>query len=203
MDPDSNDETALRRVRPQCVPIHSAGMTAGWILLALVVLLTAWLGVIRRGLLRLHAAEEHAWARVAALLQERNAELAAFAQVCGRCLPEEQAGIDRLLRTAAAVRTAAASRDLPALAGAEHLLQAALERLRANAATSQKLLADAAASGLLERLERVQQSLAEQRELHDAALNLLQLRRRQFPERVAGRTLGLRPGGVPGPGTRR
>jgi len=178
-------------------------MSVGGILLALAVLLAAWFGLLRRGLLRLRAAEEHAWARVAALLQECHSGLAEFAQICGRCLPEEPADIDRLLRAAAAVRAAAASRDLPALAGAERLLQDAIARLRASAATSQKLLADAAAGGLLERLERAQQSLAEQRELHDAALNLLELRRRHFPERLVERALSLPPAGAPGAGTPR
>ncbi len=167
----------------------------GWVIaLALAALLAAWAGVIRHGLAQLRAAVSQAWAGLDALLLERRDELAAFAGACGRYLPEEQDGIDRLQRASAAVFAAAGRRDLPALGAAENLLQDAHARLSASAATSQKLLADADCRERRERLGCIRRALAEQREIYNAAVNLLNLRQQQFPERLVARAMRLQAG---------
>ena len=163
-----------------------------WVIaLALVALLAAWAGVIRHGLSRLRAAAAQAWAGLDALLLERHDELAAFTAACSRYIPEEQGGIDRLLRARAAVFAAAGRRDLPALGAAESLLQDALARLGASAATNQRLLADAACRERRERLDCIQRALVEHREIYNAAVNLLNVRQQQFPERLVARAMRL------------
>jgi LemA protein len=166
-----------------------------WVIaLALTALLAAWAGVIHHRLRQLRAVVSQAWAGLDALLLERRDELAAFAAACSRHLPEEQDGIERLQRASAAVFAAAGRRDLPALGAAESLLQDAQARLSASAATSQKLLADADCRERRERLGCIQRALAEQREVYNAAVNLLNLRQQQFPERLVARALRLQAG---------
>ncbi len=163
-----------------------------WIIVLATVALLALLAIVlRAGLSRLHESVRHAWSGLEALLLRRHDLLPELLERCAACLPDEPEILERLPRTAAAVRQAIAREDIPALAAAEAALRQSLARLLALAGNDPRLAADAAFSGLRERLTELEASIAQHRERYNSAVNLLNVRCQAVPHRLISRASGF------------
>jgi LemA protein len=164
-----------------------------WVIVVAIAALVALSAIIvRAGLYRLQDAVRQSWARLDALLLERHDLLQELVTLCARYLSYEQDTIERVARANEAVFAAAAREDIPALGAAGKTQGDALARLFALAGNYPQLGADPAFPGLRDRILRIDAAIAEQRELFNSTINLLNVRSMAFPHRLVARAAGFR-----------
>jgi LemA protein len=163
------------------------------IILALIVALIAQCVGIYKGLVRLRAAVEAAWANLAVFLRQRHDELPKLIEVCRRCMPFEQATLERVLRARASIARASSSGDVAAVGAAERQLRLGMGRLFAMAASYPQLIDDAAFKHWQSRIAALEESIAERRELYNGQVNLNNIRIKAFPDVVIAQKFGFRP----------
>jgi LemA protein len=163
------------------------------LILALIVALAVQCVGIYKGLVRLRAGVEAAWANLAVLLRQRHDELAKLVDACRRLMPFEQALLDRVLRARASISRSCASGDVAAVGAAERQLRLGLGRLSALTEGYPHLADDAAFKHWRSRIAALEQSIAESRELYNGQVNLNNIRIKAFPDVLIAQKFGFRP----------
>ena len=163
------------------------------LILSLIVALAVHCVGIYKGLVRLRAGVEAAWANLAVLLRQRHDELAKLADAGRRLMPFEQALLERVLRARASISRSCASGDVAAVGAAERQLRLGLGRLSAMTERYPQLADDAAFLHWRSRIAALEQSIAESRELYNGQVNLNNIRIKAFPDVLIAQKFGFRP----------
>lgn len=162
------------------------------IFLAILAFLVFYGIRLRNGLVALRQEVSQAWSAIDALLVRRHDELPELIGVCASHMAHEGETLECLTRARAAVFQAAGRSDVAAASAAESLLRSSLGRLFAAAGNDPRLHADESFRRLQIRVLQLQQHIADQRELYNGAVNLINVRMGRFPNSLVSRMLGVR-----------
>jgi LemA protein len=152
------------------------------LLLAFTALvLLGWAVVLYNSLVQVRHAVEQAWSNIDVLLKQRHDELTKLVEVVKGAKDFEQQTLEKVV--AARNRYAQAGNPEQALAGAQ-AEGLALRQLFALAENYPDLKASGSFQQLQAELARIEEAIADRRELYNAAVNINNTRLEQFPDRL-------------------
>ncbi|TAH41842.1 MAG: LemA family protein [Betaproteobacteria bacterium] len=160
---------------------------SGAVLLGIAVLALLYAIVAYNGFVRLKHDVARAWANIDVLLKQRHDELPKLVEVCRQYKQFEESTLVRVTEARARVAAAREQHDLPALGAAEGLLRAGLGQIFAVAEAYPELKANEHFMQLQSRITALENSIADRRELYNAAVNVNNVRVEQFPDLVVAR----------------
>lgn len=162
------------------------------VFLAIVAVLAVYGIGIYNGLVKLRENVKQAWANIDVLLVQRHDELPKLVETCKRYMQYEQETLERVMKARASVFQAAGKGDVAAVGAAESALRAGLGQLFAVAENYPQLKADESFRHLQSRISQLEESIADRRELYNAAVNLNNVRIHQFPDLIVARLFSFR-----------
>jgi LemA protein len=161
------------------------------VFLAVLAVLVAYAIGIYNGLVKLRESAKQAWSNIDVLLVQRHDELPKLVETCKRYMQYEQETLERIMKARASVFEAAGRGDVAAVGAAESTLRAGLARLLAVVENYPQLKADESFRHLQARITQLEESIADRRELYNAAVNLNNVRINQFPDLLVARAFGF------------
>ena len=162
------------------------------VFLAVLAIVVVYAIGIYNGLVKLREAVKQAWANIDVLLVQRHDELPKLVETCKRYMQYEQETLDRVMKARASVFQAAGRGDVAAVGAAEGALRAGLGQLFAVVENYPQLKADESFRHLQARITQLEESIADRRELYNAAVNLNNVRISQFPDLVVARLFAFK-----------
>jgi LemA protein len=161
------------------------------ILLALGLLLFAYGVLIYNNLVRLKHSVAKAWSNIDVVLKQRHDEIPKLVTLCKEYMRYEQETLERVVRARNQVLSATDRGDVRALGSAESELRDGLGRLLALAENYPALKADRGFRQLAQRISRLEDTIADRRELYNESVNLNNIRIEQFPDALIARRFGF------------
>jgi len=164
----------------------------GFVVFLAVLAIIAVYGVgIYNGLVKLRENVKQAWSNIDVLLVQRHDELPKLVETCRQYMQYEQETLERVMKARASVFQAAGRGDVAAVGAAESALRAGLGQLFAVVENYPQLKADESFRHLQARITQIEESIADRRELYNAAVNLNNVRIHQFPDLLVARGFGF------------
>jgi LemA protein len=163
------------------------------LILAALVVAVLYATLIYNNLVRLKHAVARAWSNIDVALKQRHDELPKLVEVCKRYMQHEQETLTRVVQARGAVFAAQSSGSPRALGRAETELRAGLERLLVLAEQYPELKADRAFQQLSQRISRLEDNIADRRELYNDSVNLNNVRLEQLPDLFIARLFKFQP----------
>jgi LemA protein len=162
------------------------------IIVFLLVLIVIWGIVIYNGLVRLKHNVSQAWSNIDVLLRQRHDELPKLIETARRYMHYERDTLERVMEARTKVNEAQQRGDVGALGSAEQDLRLGLGNLLAVAEAYPELKADEAFQHLRQRISGLENEIADRREFYNAAVNIHNIRIKQFPDVLIAQLLGFR-----------
>jgi len=166
------------------------------VFLAVIVIAVVYAVGLYNGLVKLRESVKQAWSNIDVLLAQRHDELPKLIETCKRYMQYEQETLERVMKARASVFQAAGRGDVAAVGAAESALRTGLGQLFAVVENYPQLKADESFSHLQARITQLEESIADRRELYNAAVNLNNVRVNQFPDVLVARMFGFREAGL-------
>jgi LemA protein len=163
------------------------------VILALTVVLIAYVTGIYNGLVNLRENVKVAWANIDVLLKQRHDELPKLVETCKRYMQFEQETLEKVMRARASVSQASTSGNVAAVGAAEQQLRAGVGRLFAVAENYPQLKTDETFKQLQGRITALEESIADRRELYNDQVNLNNIRVKVFPDVMIAQRFGFLP----------
>jgi LemA protein len=163
------------------------------VILALFVVLVAYVAGIYNGLVSLRENVKVAWANIDVLLKQRHDELPKLVDTCKRYMQFEQETLEKVMRARASVSQASTSGNVAAVGAAEQQLRAGVGRLFAVAENYPQLKSDETFKQLQGRIIALEESIADRRELYNDQVNLNNIRVKVFPDVLIAQRFGFLP----------
>jgi len=163
------------------------------VILALIVVLMAYVAGIYNGLVNLRENVKVAWANIDVLLKQRHDELPKLVETCKRYMQFEQDTLEKVMRARASVSQASTSGNVAAVGAAEQQLRVGVGRLFAVAENYPQLKTDETFKQLQGRITALEESIADRRELYNDQVNLNNIRVNVFPDVMIAQRFGFRP----------
>lgn len=165
-------------------PLHLA-------LIALLIVGLIYAVMLYNQLVANKHAVSQAWANIDVLLRQRHDELPKLVEACRQYMKHEQGTLEKVIAARGAVAEARAGADMKGLGRAETSLRAGLGQLFALAENYPELKANDSFRHLQERITGLENTIADRRELYNAAVNINNVRIEQFPDVVIARTFNF------------
>lgn len=162
------------------------------VVLVLALMVFAYAVVIYNNLVRLKHTVAQTWSNIDVLLKQRHDEIPKLVAVCKEYMRHEQETLERVVRARNQVLNASDRVDARALGSAESELRAGLGQLFALAERYPNLKADRGFRQLAERISRIEDSIADRRELYNESVNRHNIRIEQFPDGFIAQGFGFR-----------
>jgi LemA protein len=166
------------------------------VFLAVVAIVVVYAIGLYNGLVKLRESVKQAWANIDVLLAQRHDELPKLVETCKRYMQYEQETLERVMKARASVFQAAGRGDVAAVGAAESSLRAGLGQLFAVVENYPQLKADESFTHLQARITQIEESIADRRELYNAAVNLNNVRVNQFPDVLVAGMFGFKEAGL-------
>jgi LemA protein len=163
------------------------------VILALTVVLFAYVAGIYNGLVNLRENVKVAWANIDVLLKQRHDELPKLVETCKRYMQFEQDTLEKVMRARASVSQASTSGNVAAVGAAEQQLRVGVGRLFAVAENYPQLKTDETFKQLQGRITALEESIADRRELYNDQVNLNNIRVKVFPDVMIAQRFGFLP----------
>jgi LemA protein len=163
------------------------------VILALTVVLIAYVAGIYNGLVNLRENVKVAWANIDVLLKQRHDELPKLVETCKRYMQFEQDTLEKVMRARASVSQASTSGNVAAVGAAEQQLRVGVGRLFAVAENYPQLKTDETFKQLQGRITALEESIADRRELYNDQVNLNNIRVKVFPDVMIAQRFGFLP----------
>ena len=163
------------------------------VILALAVVLIAYVAGIYNGLVNLRENVKVAWANIDVLLKQRHDELPKLVETCKRYMQFEQDTLEKVMRARASVSQASTTGNVAAVGAAEQQLRAGVGRLFAVAENYPQLKTDETFKQLQGRITALEESIADRRELYNDQVNLNNIRVKVFPDVMIAQRFGFQP----------
>ena len=163
------------------------------VILALAVVLIAYVTGIYNGLVNLRENVKVAWANIDVLLKQRHDELPKLVETCKRYMQFEQDTLEKVMRARTSVSQASTSGNVAAVGAAEQQLRAGVGRLFAVAENYPQLKTDETFKQLQGRITALEESIADRRELYNDQVNLNNIRVKVFPDVLIAQRFGFLP----------
>ena len=163
------------------------------VILALIVVLIAYVAGIYNGLVNLRENVKVAWANIDVLLKQRHDELPKLVETCKRYMQFEQDTLEKVMRARASVSQASTSGNVAAVGAAEQQLRVGVGRLFAVAENYPQLKTDETFKQLQGRITALEESIADRRELYNDQVNLNNIRVTVFPDVMIAQRFGFLP----------
>jgi LemA protein len=163
------------------------------VILALIVVLIAYVAGIYNGLVNLRENVKVAWANIDVLLKQRHDELPKLVETCKRYMQFEQDTLEKVMRARASVSQASTSGNVAAVGAAEQQLRVGVGRLFAVAENYPQLKTDETFKQLQGRITALEESIADRRELYNDQVNLNNIRVKVFPDVMIAQRFGFLP----------
>jgi LemA protein len=163
------------------------------VILALAVVLIAYVAGIYNGLVNLRENVKVAWANIDVLLKQRHDELPNLVETCKRYMQFEQDTLEKVMRARASVSQASTTGNVAAVGAAEQQLRAGVGRLFAVAENYPQLKTDETFKQLQGRITALEESIADRRELYNDQVNLNNIRVKVFPDVMIAQRFGFQP----------
>jgi LemA protein len=163
------------------------------VILALTVVLIAYVAGIYNGLVNLRENVKVAWANIDVLLKQRHDELPKLVETCKRYMQFEQVTLEKVMRARASVSQASTTGNVAAVGAAEQQLRAGVGRLFAVAENYPQLKTDETFKQLQGRITALEESIADRRELYNDQVNLNNIRVKVFPDVMIAQRFGFQP----------
>ena len=163
------------------------------VILALAVVLIAYVTGIYNGLVNLRENVKVAWANIDVLLKQRHDELPKLVETCKRYMQFEQDTLEKVMRARASVSQASTTGNVAAVGAAEQQLRAGVGRLFAVAENYPQLKTDETFKQLQGRITALEESIADRRELYNDQVNLNNIRVKVFPDVMIAQRFGFLP----------
>ena len=163
------------------------------VILALIVVLMAYVAGIYNGLVNLRENVKVAWANIDVLLKQRHDELPKLVETCKRYMQFEQDTLEKVMRARASVSQASTSGNVAAVGAAEQQLRVGVGRLFAVAENYPQLKTDETFKQLQGRITALEESIADRRELYNDQVNLNNIRVKVFPDVMIAQRFGFLP----------
>jgi len=163
------------------------------VILALSVVLIAYVAGIYNGLVNLRENVKVAWANIDVLLKQRHDELPKLVETCKRYMQFEQDTLEKVMRARASVSQASTSGNVAAVGAAEQQLRVGVGRLFAVAENYPQLKTDETFKQLQGRITALEESIADRRELYNDQVNLNNIRVKVFPDVMIAQRFGFLP----------
>jgi LemA protein len=163
------------------------------VILALTVVLIAYVTGIYNGLVNLRENVKVAWANIDVLLKQRHDELPKLVETCKRYMQFEQDTLEKVMRARSSVSQASTSGNVAAVGAAEQQLRAGVGRLFAVAENYPQLKTDETFKQLQGRITALEESIADRRELYNDQVNLNNIRVKVFPDVLIAQRFGFLP----------
>jgi LemA protein len=163
------------------------------VILALAVVLIAYVAGIYNGLVNLRENVKVAWANIDVLLKQRHDELPKLVETCKRYMQFEQDTLEKVMRARASVSQASTTGNVAAVGAAEQQLRAGVGRLFAVAESYPQLKTDETFKQLQGRITALEESIADRRELYNDQVNLNNIRVKVFPDVMIAQRFGFQP----------
>jgi len=163
------------------------------VILALTVVLIAYVAGIYNGLVNLRENVKVAWANIDVLLKQRHDELPKLVETCKRYMQFEQDTLEKVMRARASVSQAITSGNIAAVGAAEQQLRVGVGRLFAVAENYPQLKTDETFKQLQGRITALEESIADRRELYNDQVNLNNIRVTVFPDVMIAQRFGFLP----------
>jgi LemA protein len=163
------------------------------VILALIVVLIAYVTGIYNGLVNLRENVKVAWANIDVLLKQRHEELPKLVETCKRYMQFEQDTLEKVMRARSSVSQASTSGNVAAVGAAEQQLRAGVGRLFAVAENYPQLKTDETFKQLQGRITALEESIADRRELYNDQVNLNNIRVKVFPDVLIAQRFGFLP----------
>ena len=163
------------------------------VILALSVVLIAYVAGIYNGLVNLRENVKVAWANIDVLLKQRHDELPKLVETCKRYMQFEQDTLEKVMRARASVSQASTSGNVAAVGAAEQQLRVGVGRLFAVAENYPQLKTDETFKQLQGRITALEESIADRRELYNDQVNLNNIRVNVFPDVMIAQRFGFLP----------
>ena len=163
------------------------------VILALFVVLVAYVAGIYNGLVSLRENVKVAWANIDVLLKQRHDELPKLVDTCKRYMQFEQETLEKVMRARASVSQASTSGNVAAVGAAEQQLRSGVGRLFAVAENYPQLKSDETFKQLQARITALEESIADRRELYNDQVNLNNIRVKVFPDVLIAQRFGFLP----------
>jgi LemA protein len=163
------------------------------VILALTVVLIAYVAGIYNGLVNLRENVKVAWANIDVLLKQRHDELPKLVETCKRYMQFEQDTLEKVMRARTSVSQASTSGNVAAVGAAEQQLRVGVGRLFAVAENYPQLKTDETFKQLQGRITALEESIADRRELYNDQVNLNNIRVKVFPDVMIAQRFGFLP----------
>ncbi len=163
------------------------------VILALAVVLIAYVTGIYNGLVNLRENVKVAWANIDVLLKQRHDELPKLVETCKRYMQFEQDTLEKVMRARSSVSQASTSGNVAAVGAAEQQLRVGVGRLFAVAENYPQLKTDETFKQLQGRITALEESIADRRELYNDQVNLNNIRVKVFPDVLIAQRFGFLP----------
>lgn len=167
------------------------GLTLIAIAVALVLLLL-YAAAVYNNLVRLKHSVGKAWSNIDVSLKQRHDELPKLIAVCKEYMRFEQETLERVVRARGEVFAARHRGDLQDLGSAETELRVGLGQLFALAESYPELRANEHFQQLSRRISRLEDTIADRRELYNESVNLNNIRRQQLPDVFIAQAFGFK-----------
>ena len=165
---------------------------ASMLVIAVLLVLLAYVVVTYNGLVQLKHGVSKAWANIDVLLKQRHDELPKLVDVCKQYMTYEQEILERVMQARALVADAREHQDAAELGPAETSLRTGLIRLFAVAEAYPELKANDNFRYLQQRISGLENAIADRREFYNDSVNLNNVRIEQFPDVLIARLFGFR-----------
>lgn len=152
------------------------------IILAIFVLIAAYIVVIYNGLVALKHNVTKAFANIDVLLKQRHDELPKLVATCKQYMQHEQETFEKIVQARQSVSQAQAGNNIKALGMAETQMRMGLGSLFALAENYPELKADQSFQQLQNRISSIENNIADRRELYNESVNNNNVRIEQFPD---------------------
>ena len=163
------------------------------VILALFVVLIAYVASVYNGLVSLRENVKVAWSNIDVLLKQRHDELPKLVDTCKRYMQFEQETLEKVMRARTSVSQASTSGNVAAVGAAEQQLRAGVGRLFAVAENSPQLKSDETFKHLQGRIIALEESIADRREFYNDQVNLNNIRVKVFPDVLIAQRFGFLP----------
>ena len=163
------------------------------VILALFVVLIAYVASVYNGLVSLRENVKVAWSNIDVLLKQRHDELPKLVDTCKRYMQFEQETLEKVMRARTSVSQASTSGNVAAVGAAEQQLRAGVGRLFAVAENYPQLKSDETFKQLQGRIIALEESIADRREFYNDQVNLNNIRVKVFPDVLIAQRFGFLP----------
>lgn len=167
-------------------------MIAALIAAVLVVVVLIWAVMVYNGLVGLKHGVAQSWSNIDVVLKQRHDELPKLVETCKQYKQFEGETLEKVIAARGRAEGARQSGNVAAVGAAEAMLGGALGRLFAVVEAYPELKANEMFRDLQSRISALENTIADRRELYNAAVNLNNVRIDEFPDLLVARLTGFR-----------